>query len=968
MQYCCFKLWVILFLLISLNVKGNNTYQIKKIEFNIPTSDNSVKQLAYDKNGNIWFFNSKGLYRFNGKQLIHVNTVSGDLSLLNSININCIKHADNLIYLGTNKGVFSINDNNEITPIGHINKRLNIIDFAFLANGSLVAISSNGIITMEHKMQGFKVNVLPKSEVYKLVIFNNAIHVAVQKERLKDKILKFDSELNLKKTYALSEGVYAKSIAVVHHSLIISANKKVLLYDSASDSFLLTSHRFNGLELINSFIDSNVIFVELPNKISIGDLKNKTHEYLSFKNSVIINDVCRTPNDEYLLGTNSGIYVLHQTKINYSVRNEQSNWFHNDLYVRRKVLEDENNLYYLYYGGIVKQNKKSGLNQVLHQGEIYAYTGLVDGDYIWLGTDGAHRLGKLNKHTGQIHWFETKGLANQYIEITSILDVGNHHLLLSCSNKGSPILFNKLTGFFSEIKLRYNNKPLGDVKIRMMTRLNVETILLASNIGLVSLDKNFNVKSIIHKFNPNHDTDYEEVHTIYVISDSIFWIGLDDGIAEIKLGEIDHISFVDLNQKLLGRKCIYINQDAKNVYWIATYNGLFSYDDVTKNVFSFSSAEGLPDDEYNFEANTKLTSGELILGGLNAYIKVVGLTKTKASLNNLNFSKVSLLTADGSDLVLNTYHNYINLNKGEDVLQLNFALNDFLNPALCSYYYKIENHTDWIPIGNNGFLQLWNLPDRRNNILIKGVNSLGVEGANQLVLHIHYKTPIYEQTWFLIFLTIVAGVLITLFILYRQYNYKRLRDIKDTLLYDIHDEIGSILTKTSMHAELMLLRKSTAETDLKFIAANIKEAIQSLRNVLWTLDNESNDINNLIDRARANLSFVFRDSHFDVHVENRLMNDRLEISIEMKRNILLIIKEAAVNTLKYSDGNLFNVLFSQSDRVLNINIKDNGDCSAIERGKGYGLDSIEKRVKNLKGQLSILTNKDGFEIIIELHV
>lgn len=947
---------------------GNSNYQIKKIEFNIPTSDNSVKQLAYDKNGNLWFFNSKGLYRFNGKQLTHINAVSADARILNGITINCIKYFDNVLYLGTSKGVFLVNEKNEIVPFGFINKKLNVVDIAFLSDGSIVTITFNGIITTEHKKRGFKVNRLPQSKVHKLVVFNNAIYVAVQKEKFKDKVLKYDVDLNLQKNYALSEGVYAKSIAVVHQSLIISANKKVLMYNQKGDTFLLTNHRFYGLEHINSFIDSQVIFIELPNKISIGDLQNKAHEYLSFKNSVIINDVCRTPNDEYLLGTNSGIYILHQTKINYSIRQEQGNWFHNDLYVRRKVLEDENNLYYLYYGGVVKQNKKSGLNQVLHQGEIYAYTGLVDGDYIWLGTDGGHRLAKLNKITGQIDWFETKGFANQYIEITSILDVGNHHLLLSCSNKSELVLFNKLTCIFSEINLGVNKKHLGDLKIRMMSRLNAETILLATNIGLIFLDNKFKVKNILHKFNVNHNGEYQEVHTIYVKSDNVFWIGLDDGIAEIKLTETNCIRFLDLNQNLLGRKCIYINQDAKDIYWIATYNGLFSYDDVTKNVFLFSSAEGLPDDEYNFEANTKLANGELIFGGLNSYIKVNGLTGTKASLNNLNFSKVSLLTADGTDVVWNTFDSHIVLNKGEDVLQLNFALNDFLNPALCNYYYKIKNQTDWIPLGNNGFLQLWNLPDRRNTILIKGVNSLGVDGANQLVLHINYKIPIYEQTWFLVVLTILAATLITLFLLYRQYNYKRLRDIKNTLLYDIHDEIGSILTKTSMHAELMLLRKSTAESDLNFIAANIKEAIQSLRNVLWTLDNESNNINNLIDRARANLAFIFRDSDFDVHVENSLLNDRLEISIEMKRNILLIIKEAAVNTLKYSDGNLFHILFSQNDRVLNINIKDNGDCSALERGKGYGLDSIEKRVKNLKGELSILTSKNGFEITIDLRV
>ncbi len=961
--------WFVLFAYASLH--ADNAYQIKKIDFDIPTSDNSVKQLIYDEEGTVWFYNSKGIYRFNGKHLTHINLYHASGRLLNNLSISAIRLFNHRIYVTSDRGLYTINMIGEVlkVPLKIANEK--IADIEILKGSGIVLLTDDGKLVIDADKPTFKTVYLSDTTTNKLLVVDDTVYIAQERGGEKGKVLKFDKHLKLIKRYVLDYGIYANSITSINGKITVSANKRLLLLDPVLDSFVKSTTKFTSLAYIFPINHMENMFVESPNKIKIGKINESNIVPLNFNKNVIIYSILSIANNEYLIGTNAGIYILYKNKINYEKVDEKINPFPDYLSVRRQVIEDESSIYYLHYGGVIKEDKKSRVKSVLFKGEIYAYSGLIDGNTLWIGTDGGHSLAGINKHTGKLTWYwygRSLGSSRKGLEVTSIIRGENDELILSCFNQDNVILFNTVTKSYREIPLFWKNKKLANFKVQKISRSAHGDILMATNIGLVVLDNNYRVTHYIPNLSNTKTGKAEEVHNIYISNNKTIWLALDNGIVELDPQSYSIIRFLNLNQKLTGRKCIFITEDHYKAFWIATYNGLFSYNDSTKNVLLFTSADGLPDDEYNFNACTRLNNGDIILGGLNAYIKnhhlsgYTGIAKSK-----INFAQVSLLNENRRELIVdNSGMKYIPLNKGRDVLQLSFALNDFLNPNLCYYYYKIDGYTDWTPIGNNGFLQLWSFPAKRNTILIRGINSQGNEAFTHLKLNIEYITPIYEQTWFLVLLSIVIGVLIVMFVLYRQYNYQKLRTIKNTLLYDIHDEIGSILTKTSMHAELMLLRNHAAESDIKFIALNVKEAMQALRNVLWTLDNESNDINNLIDRSRANLAFIFRDTIFEYYIENKLMNDRLDISIEMKRNVLLIIKEAAVNTLKYSKGDKFNVIFSQKEKKLNILIKDNGDCTLFDRPKeGYGLDSIEKRVKYLKGKLRIEADERGFEIEIE---
>lgn len=76
----------------------------------------------------------------------------------------------------------------------------------------------------------------------------------------------------------------------------------------------------------------------------------------------------------------------------------------------------------------------------------------------------------------------------------------------------------------------------------------------------------------------------------------------------------------------------------------------------------------------------------------------------------------------------------------------------------------------------------------------------------------------------------------------------------------------------------------------------------------------------------------------------------------MEITIFRIIQELVTNTIKYASASEGTISITQHDNMLNIIVEDNGigfDPKTIERTDGMGLESIERRVEHLQGDIEI---------------
>ena len=101
----------------------------------------------------------------------------------------------------------------------------------------------------------------------------------------------------------------------------------------------------------------------------------------------------------------------------------------------------------------------------------------------------------------------------------------------------------------------------------------------------------------------------------------------------------------------------------------------------------------------------------------------------------------------------------------------------------------------------------------------------------------------------------------------------------------------------------------------------------------------------------------------------------IKLSMDTRRNILLIFKETINNTAKHSNASVVEVKFglmtekSNSGReMIYLTIRDNGKgFSEADKGEGNGLSNLYKRAKEINASITI-ESKSGAGTVTVLSI
>ncbi|MGD2179062.1 MAG: GAF domain-containing protein, partial [Anaerolineae bacterium] len=214
--------------------------------------------------------------------------------------------------------------------------------------------------------------------------------------------------------------------------------------------------------------------------------------------------------------------------------------------------------------------------------------------------------------------------------------------------------------------------------------------------------------------------------------------------------------------------------DGAGHLWLSTNQGLARFDPATETFQSYTSADGLQSNEFNYGAQFRAPDGELFFGGVNGinafypekvgpnpYVPPVVITEIRlgpprppqgASLpRSADLSGPSTAGA-GTEAFLGAAPNFaeeITLSYRDRVLSFEFAALHYAIPERNQYAYILEGFDrDWSYVGNRRFATYTNLPPGGYVFRVKGSNSDGVwneEGASLVVTVI---PPFWVTWWF----------------------------------------------------------------------------------------------------------------------------------------------------------------------------------------------------------------------------
>lgn len=223
-------------------------------------------------------------------------------------------------------------------------------------------------------------------------------------------------------------------------------------------------------------------------------------------------------------------------------------------------------------------------------------------------------------------------------------------------------------------------------------------------------------------------------------------------------------------------------------------------------------------------------------------------------------------------------------------------------------------------------------------------------------------------------LLFIIGVL--LFTRYQKLenNKKQFAIIKETEVFerrriakDIHDELGSGLTKIKFISELLQTenKDQSLSKNLKTISETVYSLVDNMRDLIWALNPNNTTLDNLLARIREYCSEYMEEIHmefivnFPDHVPNRRINNQAH------RNIFLTVKEALQNTVKHAHATKIEFTVTIEQNNLTVHFKDNGvgfDTQKTQNLESNGMLNMKHRIETIGGSYQIVSGEGGTDV------
>ncbi|MBI5474956.1 MAG: SMP-30/gluconolactonase/LRE family protein, partial [Ignavibacteriae bacterium] len=240
--------------------------------------------------------------------------------------------------------------------------------------------------------------------------------------------------------------------------------------------------------------------------------------------------------------------------------------------------------------------------------------------------------------------------------------------------------------------------------------------------------------------------------------------------------------------------------DARGFLWASTDLGLSRFDPRAGVFRNYTHEDGLHDDVFLSGAYHRGHSGRLYFGGEN------GLTMFRPNSIQENtrippvvLKHLYLFDQEHAARGTGWMSAGVSLPYNQNFLLFEFAALDFVNPTRQQYQYIMEGFDrEWLYSANRRSARYTNLPPGHYIFRVKGTNSDGVWNDEGTSLAITIMPPFWERWWF----RIVVGlfILASMWGIY-QYRVNKLLDLERLrirIASDLHDDIGSSLTKISL--------------------------------------------------------------------------------------------------------------------------------------------------------------------------
>lgn len=188
---------------------------------------------------------------------------------------------------------------------------------------------------------------------------------------------------------------------------------------------------------------------------------------------------------------------------------------------------------------------------------------------------------------------------------------------------------------------------------------------------------------------------------------------------------------------------------------------------------------------------------------------------------------------------------------------------------------------------------------------------------------------------------------------------------------NLHDDIGPLLSTVKIYTG-MLQKNEYKEEERKqmqkYVNQLLDDSINGIRNIANNLMPAIISDYGLIPAVRTFCNQINATRALKVELNNDKMEGRLPANVET--NMFRVIKELLNNTLKHAEASQANIVLERDSNQLKMTYTDYGKGyhpNSLDemKAKGHGIQSMESRLRSMKGQIQFNNNNNNNGIKVE---
>ena len=442
------------------------------------------------------------------------------------------------------------------------------------------------------------------------------------------------------------------------------------------------------------------------------------------------------------------------------------------------------------------------------------------------------------------------------------------------------------------------------------------------------------------------------------------WIASDEtGVTRID--DVEHPSPRSYRASAIGSdQALALVEDHGRIY-VGTTRGIARIDPRTDEIVHYGAEDGLRNDYIVAAFHSR--DGSLWFGSKGGAARLVPREdlvnpSVPVYITHLSLAGKPVATAVGGQRWIDS----IELASGEGALDIDLA-SPQLGGTRPRFQFRLDDK--WSAPVAEHTLHFAQLAAGHYDLEVRALDARGVPSRTATIVF-EVLPPLWRRWWFV---ALAATMLMALgYLAYRRRlaHVLAIERVRTRIATDLHDELGSSLSRISILSEVASRRAAAHEDvggQIEVIGSSARELVDVAADIVWATDPRRDDLGSLLIRLRTFAADLCDARGIDWSISAPNDPSSIKLGPDRRRHLYLVLKEAITNAARHSRASRVDVVVKLTTTGLVASVRDDGtgfdEPSLLRRGNG--LTNMRARAADADGTLDIRCD-GGTEVILRL--